>query len=244
MLQKAPPRIESLGLISNIDDTEDPWAVSGKYQEESPVKYEGACCGKAGPLILTIIDVLWLIFNVYLFAQAVASLASVDQDAIKDVVKDNLGISGFNGTTVNLAPVISDAGWMGLISLADAWALGWLIWAIVSGRANRAAVKKFQKGATASGDKTGLPYPPLLLSISWSTFIFILWSIALAAGVYYFFYITLLTNQEAIKILGFVVIMFVIVVFAVLSSLLGICRRIRDLADIVLRYCGTDCYDC
>jgi hypothetical protein len=243
MLQKkAPVGIEEQVLLSHNPDDEESWDVMGKFQAESPVKYEGRCWGKAGPLVLSAIDILWLIFNLYLFAQAVASVASVDQDAIKDVVKDNLGISGFNGTTVNLAPVISNAGWMGLLSLADAWALGWLIWAGYAGNANREAVAASKKGTT--GTKAGLPYPPLLLSVTWSAFIFVLWSIALAGGVYYFFYITLLTNQEAIKIIGFIVIMFVIVVFAVMSSILGICRRTRDFGDMVLRFFGANCHDC
>jgi hypothetical protein len=241
MLHKVPRVQERQELIRPPCDEEDPRAVSGKYQAESPVKYEGRCCGQAGPVIVAVFDILWLMYNMYLIAQAAACVALLNQTEIIDVVKNQVGVPGANSTTVDLQPIITNTDWVIVLSVADGWAFGWLVWAVIVGGSNCRAVLAFRKEATA-GSKLSLPFPPLLLSVTWSIFIFILWSIVLGGAVYYYYYTS--SFSELFKVAGFLGLMFVVILFGIISSVLGFCRRLRDLYDVFLRCCKCPCHDC
>lgn len=238
MLHKVPRKQEKQGLIRPEGDEEDP--VSGKYQAESPVKYEDRCCGRAGPIIVGVVDVLWLLYNMYLIAQAAWCVALLNQTEVINVVKNQVGVPGANSTTVDLQPVISSTDWVIVLGVADGWAFGWLVWAVIVGGSNCRAVLAFRKDATAS--KLTLPFPPLLLSVTWSTFIFILWSIVLGGAIYYYYHTS--SFSELFKVAGFLGLMFVIILFGIISSVLGFCRRLRDLYDVLLRCCKCPCHDC
>lgn len=240
MLQKAPLRQEKQGLIRPCE--EDPRVVSGKYQTESPVKYQGRCCGQAGPAIVGVVDVLWLAYNMYLIAQAVWCAALLNQTEIVNVVKNQVGVPGANSTTVNLQPVITNTDWIILLSVADGWAFGWLIWAIIVGGCNCRAVLAFRKSAAATGTELSLPFPPLLLSVTWSVFIFILWSVVLGGAIYYYYYTS--SFSELFKVIGFLALLLIVILFGIISSVLGFCRRLRDSYDACLRCCNSPCHDC
>jgi hypothetical protein len=216
--------------------------VNSKYQLESPLQYRGACGGKAGPIILEVFDVLWLAYVIYLMFQAIYSIYLLDFGKISDYAQYYVGVPNHNFTTVDVSPMVGAVGWVGLLSGADAIAFGWLLWALIVASSNCQAILQFRQGATDE-QHDQLPYPPLKLSVWWSIFIFVLWSIALGAGVYYYYWLYNKYGQLE-NIIGFLSLMFLVVLFGIFSTVLGVCRRMRDGWDACLRCCKSPCYDC
>lgn len=230
------PDVEKAALIENETPS---LHVNSKYQLESPLQYRGACGGKAGPVIIELLDVLWLAFVLYLIFQAIYSIYLLDFGKISDYAQFYVGVPNHNFTTVNLSPLLGSVGWVGLLSGADAMAFGWLLWALIVASSNCQAILRHRKD-TATDQ---LPFPPVKLSVWWSVFIFALWSIALGAAVYYYYW---LYNQygQLENIVGFLSLMFLVVLFGIFSTVLGVCRRMRDGWDACLRCCKSPCYDC
>ena len=214
--------------------------INSTYQMESPLQYHGACGGKAGPAIVTVFDALWIAFILYLEFQAIYCIAMLDFGRVKDIAENYVGVPNINATTVNVQPVLTRVGWIGLLSAADGMAFGWLLWAIIVASSNCQAILAYRHN---SSDAKELPFPPLKMSVWWSFFVFLLWSIALGAAVYYYYYFLDKYGQIE-NLAGFFALMFLILLFGIFTTVLGVCRQTRATWDSCLRCCKSPCHDC
>lgn len=220
--------------------------TNGKYQTMSPLQYHGFCGGKAGPFLQRIFHLAWLAYILYVEIQAAVCLAYLDHDEILNLVKNQAGVPGFNGTYyVNISPILSKSGWVTLLAIAEAWAFGWLLWGIIVASANAQAIRNWRKGKgdeAQEGVMPFIPYPPLIISLWWSIVTFIIWSVLLAGGLYFYYFLPGNWSQLG-RLVAYCTLMLAVILLGVIDTFDDVLKTCRAVLDLALWASNSSCFE-
>lgn len=241
-LQNTRPDTVVTSDRASLIDKFDPEILLSGYRPERgtrPIKYEGACLGRGGPVLQWWANLLWLAYALMLLGLSIAELALLDQNEIANIVKDQAGVPGYSNTTVTVPHLMNNASWVAIITLMLIFALGWFIYGCLAACWNCQAVQKHNANPA---ENVAMPFPPLILSVWWSTAMMVLWTLVLAAVSYYQYHFG--AWGALYRLVGFGAVMVAVIVVSLITTFMGVMERLRDLWDFILAKSKSPCYDC
>lgn len=131
-----------------------------------------------------------------------------------------------------ITPIASPLVWLILVCGAAAFTTGWWLYDMIAASENAGAI---------ATKKDVLPYPPLIVKVSWATVVMLMWWVVLGASVAMWMLwggFSTITQGG-----GFLAQMALVLFFGIFSTFDRVLRVFRQMCDGCLRCSKSPCYD-